>query len=332
MGRADRFVETQPQYVPLVARLLGRTWIVEKLEHALQLAGGNGHAVNFVTLAGDLRQTDGTLVVGPRQGASGLISRRSQLRELNEQLADLDARITAAEAAVNEVQARIAQRQEEVGHHAAAHAQATEALADHRMKLTAAEERRAQFHQQRAALDGEFRAASVQHDAAVARLAEAREKRQRNETGLSEMETRLAGFQQQLARLEGERQARNRDTTETKVELAKSEERLRSLRLRLRQFDETRQERGRAIDEGRQQLELCIQRAEASRWNILRAESELADLYLRKEAFAAETVGFDESARSPQAAAQPVELRGPAGPIAGPQDRGTTSRPGPCGQ
>ncbi len=98
------------------------------------------------------------------------------------------------------------------------------------MKLTAAEERRAQFQQQRAALDGEFRAASVQHDAAVARLAEAREKRQRNETGLSEMETRLAGFQQQLARLEGERQARNRDTTETKVELAKSEERLRSLR------------------------------------------------------------------------------------------------------
>jgi chromosome segregation protein len=292
VGRADRFVEAQPQYAPLVARLLGRTWIVEKLEHALQLAGANGNAVNFVTLAGDLRQTDGTLVVGPRQGASGLISRRSQLRELNEQLLDLDARIRASQSAVNEMQARIAQRQEEVGHHAAAHAQAGEALADHRMKLTAAEERQTQFHRQRAALDGEFRAASVQHDAALARLAEAREKRRRNETGLSEMEARLAGFQQQVACLEGERQARNRDTTETKVELAKSEERLRSLRLRLRQFDETRQERGRAINEGRQQLELCIQRAEASRWNILRAESELADLYLRKEAFAAETVRF----------------------------------------
>jgi len=292
VGRADRFVETSPQYVPLVARLLGRTWIVEKLEHALQLAGANGHAVNFVTLAGDLRQTDGTLVVGPRQGASGLISRRSQLRELNEQLADLDVRITAAEAAVNEMQAQIAKWQEAVGHHAAAHAQAAEVLADHRIKLTTAEERRAQFNQQRAALDGECRAASVQHDAAVGRLAEARDKRQRHETGLSEMEARLAGFQQQVARMEGERQARNRDTTETKVELAKSEERLRSLRMRLRQFEENRQERGRAINEGRQELELCIQRAEASRWNILRAESELADLYLRKEAFAAETVRF----------------------------------------
>lgn len=298
VGRADHFVQTQPQYAPLLARLLGRTWIVEKLEHALHLAGGQGRTVNFVTLAGDLRQADGTLVVGPTTtstrcpGASGLISRRSQLRELNEQLAGLDARITAAEAAVNEMQARIGQRQEEVGQHAAAHAQASEALADQRLKLTTAEERQAQFQQQRAGLDGEFRAASVQHDAAVGRLAESREKRRRNETGLSEMETRLAGFQELLARLEGERQARNRDTTEAKVELAKSEERLRGLRLRLRQFDETRQERGRAINEGRQQLELCVQRAEASRWNILRAEAELADLYLRKEAFAAETVRF----------------------------------------
>jgi len=292
VGRADRFVETQPQYTPLVTRLLGRTWIVEKLEHALQLAGANGHAVHFVTLAGDLRQADGTLVVGPRQGASGLISRRSQLRELNEQLAELDARNTAAEAAVREMQAQIAQRQVKLGHHVAAHAQATEALADHRLKLTTSEERKAQFNQQRAALDGESRAASVQHDTAAARLAEAREKRQRNEIGLSEMETRLVGFQQQVTRLEGERQARNRDTTETKVELAKSEERLRNLRLRLGQFEDTRQERGRAINEVRQQLELCIQRAEASRWNILRAESELADLYLRKEAFSAETVRF----------------------------------------
>ena len=65
VGRADRFVTTQPQYAALVARLLGRTWIVEKLDQALHLAGVNGRAVNFVTLAGDLRQADGTLVVGP---------------------------------------------------------------------------------------------------------------------------------------------------------------------------------------------------------------------------------------------------------------------------
>ena len=47
------------------------------------------------------------------------------------------------------------------------------------------------------------------------------------------------------------------------------------------------QERDRAIEEARQHLAECAQRAEASRWNILHAEAEIADLYLRKETFAA---------------------------------------------
>ncbi len=292
VSRADQFVETQPQYVPLIAQLLGRTWIVETLDHAMQLARSVGSGLEFVTLAGDHLQFDGTLVVGPRQASSGLISRRSHLRELQEQLTELEGRAATAQAAVAEMQSNIAQGQKELQGYGDAHRQAADALAEHRLKLTAAEERKSQFNQQRAAADGELRAASVQHDTAAARVAEAGEKKQRHEKNLSEMETRLAGFQQQIARFETERQSRNRDTTETKVDLAKSEERLRNLQLRLRQFDETRQERGQAIDEGRMQLELCIQRAEASRWNILRAESEVAELYLRKETFAAETVRY----------------------------------------
>ena len=267
VGRSDSFVKVEPHYAALVARLLGRTWIVETLDRALSLAGthsGQINGLNFVTLAGDHLQADGTLVVGPRQGASGLISRRSQLRELHEQLAALDERIVAGEANVQEMQTAIAQRQQELDGHSAAHRQATEAMAEHRVKLTTAEERRTQFQQQRAAQEGELRAASVQHDAAVARLAESREKRSRHETGLTEMDTRLTGLQQQIARHEVERQSRTRETTESKVELAKSEERLRNLRSRLRQFEDSRQERGRAIDEGRLQLELCVQRAEAS--------------------------------------------------------------------
>ena len=38
LGRADRFVETKPELVPLAERLLGQTWIVEKLSQAVALA------------------------------------------------------------------------------------------------------------------------------------------------------------------------------------------------------------------------------------------------------------------------------------------------------
>jgi chromosome segregation protein len=290
LGRADRFVETQLRFVSLAQRLLGRTWIVEDLAHAMQLAQSLGRGLSYVTLAGEFLDADGTLVVGPRQAATGLISRRSQLRALKTQLAELDAKIQGTRTTVDALHAQIARQQEQIQRRTLEHRRAVAALAEHRLKTTAAEERHAQFHQQRATVESELQAASWQHDAAVGRLADARQKREQYDAGLAEMEIRLAGLGEQIGRLEAERQAHNRDTTEAKVELAKSEERLRNLHARLRQFEEGRQERGRAIAEGREQLAQCAQRIDASRWNILRAESEIAELYLRKETFATETV------------------------------------------
>ena len=66
----------------------------------------------------------------------------------------------------------------------------------------------------------------------------------------------------EIERLEADRQTRNRETTDTKVELAKSEERLENLRAQMRQFEEGQEERRRAIAESRQQLAECGRRAE----------------------------------------------------------------------
>jgi len=290
LGRADRFVQTAPRFAPLATRLLGRTWIVETLAHAMQLAESVGRGLSFVTLAGELRSADGTLVVGPREAAAGLISRRSQLRALRTQRDELQVRIQQGQAGVEGLAARIAQQQEDLDRRGSAHRQAAEALAEHRLRLTAAEERRLQFDQQRGQLECQLQAAAQEHDQAVTRLAAARQKRQELEGLLAEMETRLAEMAHEIARLEAQRRERNRETTETKVELAKSDERLRNLHARLRQLEEGRQERGRTISEAREQLAQCLQRADASQQAILRAEAEVAELYLRKEAFASGTV------------------------------------------
>ena len=289
LGRADRFVETQPRYVPLARRLLGRTWIVETLAHALELSRAAGRGLNFVTLSGDLLEADGTLVVGPRQAAAGLISRRSQLRALKGQLTELEGRIAQAEAAVAGVEERIARCREE---HQRRTDEFRRAGRGGRAPLEDFHGRGAarQFDQQRTGLDEELQAAMREHQSAVLRLEEAREKRRRLDANLAETEHALAGLGEQIAALDAQRQASNRETTEAKVELAKSEERLRRLHARLRQIEDGRQERNRALADGEEQLTQCILRAEACRWNILRAESDIAELYIRKEAFAGETV------------------------------------------
>ncbi|MGA2032700.1 MAG: AAA family ATPase [Thermoguttaceae bacterium] len=332
LGRADRFIETQPRFVPLAARLLGQTWIVEKLAHALELARGlsqfsfgdrlrsqeNGTVpfasataipapgLRFVTLAGELLEADGTLVVGPRQAVTGLISRRSQLRALQNQLLELQARIDQGQAEIDRLFFEIGHHQEQVQCSTAEHRQAADALAEHRLKIGAVEERRAQFIRQRTALDAELRAAAEEHDEALTKLSAARARRTQLETALADMESDLSTLNERMARLEAQRQAGDRETTETKVELAKSEERLRSLRAHLRQFEAGRQERGRAIADGRQQLAETIARAEAAQWSVLGAESEIAELYLCKEVLAAAAVEQNSQRESLQR--QRVEL------------------------
>ena len=90
IGRADRFVESQPCFAPLAEQLLGRTWFVENLAQAISLAESVGRGLSYVTLAGELLEADGTLVVGPRSASTGLISQRSQLRVLRAQAQRVD--------------------------------------------------------------------------------------------------------------------------------------------------------------------------------------------------------------------------------------------------
>jgi chromosome segregation protein len=290
LGRADRFVETEPPYEALARRLLGRTWIVEKLAHAVALASGPGAGCSFVTLAGEMLAADGTLTVGPRHPSSGLISRRSELRVLRSQLTELETSAEQVQSAVLRLDQQIAQDQGHLDALATEHQQAAEALGEHGHRITAAGERRVQLTRQREALDAEFASAARQHDAALEALDDTRSRQRQLEAELADMEAGLAGLAQQIERLEAERQAQGRQTTEAKVELAKSDERLRNLRARMHQFEENRQERQRAIAEGREELAQCLRRAEQARWSILRAESDIAELYLHKEAFTAHSV------------------------------------------
>jgi chromosome segregation protein len=292
LGRADRFVETKSRFASLASRLLSRTWIVEKLPHALKLAEDAGRGLNFVALTGELLQADGTLVVGPRHGPTGLITRRSELRALDVQLKESTTAIAAGEAAIADLETQMVRQQRISAIWSKKHQQAVDRMARIQVMVAAGEERLTQLDQQNTAQDAELAAAQEQCAVASHRLAEAQHNRLEIERNLAESEKHLQGLSEQIDRLENLRIEHGRKTTEIKVELAKSEERRRNLQARLSQLDENRQERYRTIDETRARLAESVNRAEAARWNILRAESEIAELYIRKESYALQTVSL----------------------------------------
>ena len=288
VGRADRFVETEPRFAAIVERLLGRAWIVETLGHAWRLAEGPGRGCSFVTLAGEHLAADGVLVVGARQAATGIISRRSQLRALRAQLEELDEKVGEFDQAVQRLGQEIAAQDHDLRVLAEKQQQTADLLGESRFQVAAAELETERLDHQQATLENERQESAGQQAEASATLAVVQAERQSADAAVRDLEARLAELAGDVARLEAEQRQRDRESTEVQVELAKSEERLRNLQARLHQFEEARQERRRAVADGeRQLLDLCDRQRECSR-RVLREEAELAGLYLRKENFAAD--------------------------------------------
>ncbi|HEX4610594.1 MAG TPA: chromosome segregation protein SMC [Urbifossiella sp.] len=85
-----------PDLAGLPDQLLGSVILTDTLAEARRLAAVlPGH--RFITRGGDLLEPDGTLTVGPAAGGTGLVSRKSELRELRDQSRALAADVTAAE-------------------------------------------------------------------------------------------------------------------------------------------------------------------------------------------------------------------------------------------
>ena len=96
---ADRWVTVEnPELSGLPRQLLGKTLVVDDLLAARQSAADPDlGGFRFVTRTGDLLAPDGTLTVGPQRAESGIVSRKSELRELLSEAARLDGEISAAE-------------------------------------------------------------------------------------------------------------------------------------------------------------------------------------------------------------------------------------------
>jgi chromosome segregation protein len=290
LGRADEFVETAPEFAVLAKRLLGKTWVVESLAHALTLAESVGRGLSFVTRAGELVAADGTLYVGPRHTSTGLISRRSELRVLRQQLAELSAQIEQQQALCGQLDARMASEDRQGQALSEEYQRANQELGQQRLRAGAAEERYTQVEKQHAAVDAELNAAESEHRTAVTDLSDSREQLEKIEGTLAELEYRIGEGVERANQLEQTRQRFSRETNATKIDVVKSEQRLAHLLAQKSQFERDQQERGKALSDGRSQLEVCLDRLRQAERDILRAESEVAELYLRKESFAADAV------------------------------------------
>jgi chromosome segregation protein len=93
VARAIELVHVPEPVEALVRHLLAKTVVVRGLSDALRMAALDATGHRFVTLAGQVVEPDGRIHLGPPTAEAGLISRRSELRAIDGQIADQDEQI-----------------------------------------------------------------------------------------------------------------------------------------------------------------------------------------------------------------------------------------------
>jgi chromosome segregation protein len=94
--RATDLVRFEPQDAAIARHLLGRTVVVDDLPTARDLLANGPNGYRYVVGASDVPsvlEADGVLRAGPLTAAMGLLSRRSELEVIGQQIAEVDQRI-----------------------------------------------------------------------------------------------------------------------------------------------------------------------------------------------------------------------------------------------
>lgn len=272
-----------PELVDLPTQLLGRTLVVRDLQAARELAR-RVTGYRLVTLLGEVLEADGALTVGTHHAEAGILSRKSELRELREQLDELDRRIADVDEDVTSLRERIA----ELDRNAQSLQEEVDVLAEQASDLRS---RIGQHRQRREGLHEEVRISQseidcLEQDIATSemRWQTARQQATDAETRVHELQTRLRLAEQEAREAEQRRHSLEQERTAAKVALGKVEERLTALRARHRQTESDLAQRQQEQTQLASQVATGEGRLSESQRAMLLASAALASCYLEKEA------------------------------------------------
>lgn len=186
---------TYPEGCGQLARfLLGRTYVVESIDHARRMASLDAGA-RFVTSDGIVLESDGRVGLGPIGTGSGMISRRSELRELDKQLEEVAQRIVALSDDLSRSDSEAGHLEEVLQSLRTAISDANTQRVEVSAQLSAVDDVVAQLTQERPLIASEV-------SVLVNRLTEMRERESASKENLSQLETRSSESERMVAELQ----------------------------------------------------------------------------------------------------------------------------------
>ncbi len=102
VGMADSLVSADGKYQTLVRYLLGRTLVVDHIDHAIAIARKYRYSLRIVTLEGESLSPGGSMTGGAFKNAGNLLGRRREIESLGSEVAAQKAALEALQKALEE--------------------------------------------------------------------------------------------------------------------------------------------------------------------------------------------------------------------------------------
>ncbi len=106
IGLASDLVKSDEKYGRLVKQLLGRTVVVDNIDHAVDLARNFRYTIRIVTLEGELLSAGGSMTGGAFKNTLNLLGRRREIESLREQVEAEKKKVEKLRTGIDSVKGR----------------------------------------------------------------------------------------------------------------------------------------------------------------------------------------------------------------------------------
>jgi chromosome segregation protein len=269
-------VRPRPGFEDLARSLFAGVNLVESLREVIEVYGAGRVPATFVTAAGDLLTPDGVVSGGFRadgEGAGGLLARVREVRDLEQEMADLDARAAACEAAHADAEGGVADAADELENLRNRHHTAALAVANHEKDLERTRERVKALGEaqetrviERSEILGELAALTEERERLTTLLDASRRERVEKQRGLDALNLRIGSAGREVTRLETvatERRVEHAGREEKRDRLRRAHERAATAERETREWIALREHEIQTAEERRGELAKIIEESGA---------------------------------------------------------------------
>jgi chromosome segregation protein len=275
-------VRPREGYEGVARALLGGVNLVEDLAEVVEVYGSDRLPCSFVTPAGDVLTPDGVVRGGGDASQAGILSRVREVRELQAEVAELEAEVEERENEHREVELAMARASDELDNLRNRHHTAALAVANHEKDLERTRERVKAIGEaqegrvaERAEFLAEVESLGIERERLATVLSTAREERTRLQRELDAVGLQIGSAGRELSRLETvvtERRVQHSARVESRDRLQGTLERTRASLEETREWIERREQEIRRAENRREALATSIEETEGTLAARLREE------------------------------------------------------------